>query len=324
MPVVQIHSDARNNTLECLFEYLGQSNRPKHRLKMRYDSLKDLAANPNFVSGIYNYCDRWCERCAFTSRCLLYATEQADPDADDPEVRDITNAKFWRKMHEIFADTAAMISECAAEAGVDLNSVDVSEEMAEHERAIEIARRDQASQEATDYTTEVQRWFNEEFITEELVHTDTPAVEQSETIDIAVGDAAEVIRFYQYFIAVKLMRALSGAVGVPEENFDDDDFLSFDFASSDDEDDEDLDHDEIITRSSVIDANGSAKIALIAIDRSIAAWRSLQISLPEKSETIQPMMIRLDGLRRSIEARFPKARDFIRPGLDELLSDFDN
>jgi hypothetical protein len=290
---------------------------------MRHNRLKDLAANPNFVSGIYNYCDRWCERCSFTSRCLLYATEQEDPDASDPEVRDITNAKFWRKMHEIFADTAAMISECAAEAGVDLNSVDVSKELAAHQRAIELARRDKISRDATDYATVVQRWFDEEFIKEDQVHTDV-TVADSDNFVVAAADAAEVIRFYQFFIAVKLMRALSGAIGVPEENFDDDEFLSFDFVSSDDEDDEELDYDEVITRSSVIDANGSTKTALIAIDRSLAAWRSLQISLPEKSETIRPMMIRLDALRRSIEERFPKARDFIRPGLDELLSDFAN
>ena len=289
---------------------------------MRHDRLKDLAANPNFVSGIYNYCDRWCERCAFTSRCLLYATEQEDPDAGDPEVRDNTNAKFWRKLHEIFADTAAMISEFAAEAGVDLNAVDASEEWAEHERADEMARQDRIAQAATDYATEVQQWFAEEFIPEEQVHTDV-VVAPPETFDVAAAEAAEVIRFYQFFIAVKLMRALSGAVGIPEENFDDDDFLSFDFASSDDEE-EDFNDDEVITRSSVIDANGSAKIALIAIDRSIAAWRALQISLPENSGIIQPMMIRLDEIRRSTEERFPKARDFIRPGLDEVLSDFDN
>src|SRR2546425_6667801 len=84
----------------------------------------DLAENPAFISGIYNYCDRWCERCSFTSRCLLYATEQADPDLDDPEVRDIRNEKFWRKLQEIFTSTARMIAEHAAEAGIDLDAGD--------------------------------------------------------------------------------------------------------------------------------------------------------------------------------------------------------
>src|SRR4030095_3293330 len=192
----------------------------------------------------------------------------------------------------------------------DLNAVDVSEELEEHERANEIARRDRIAQAATDYATAVQQWFPEEFIPEEQVHTDV-AVAPPETFDVAAAEAAEVIRFYQFFVAVKLMRALSGAVGIPEESCDDDEFLSFDFASADDEE-EGFDYDEVITRSSVIDANGSAKIALIATDRSIAAWRALQISLPEKSETIQPMMIRLDGIRRAIEERFAKAREFIR------------
>ena len=27
-----------------------------------------------FIVGIFNYCDRWCERCPFTSRCRLFAT----------------------------------------------------------------------------------------------------------------------------------------------------------------------------------------------------------------------------------------------------------
>jgi hypothetical protein len=29
-----------------------------------------------FISGIYNYCDRWCERCRFTAHCRVFATEQ--------------------------------------------------------------------------------------------------------------------------------------------------------------------------------------------------------------------------------------------------------
>lgn len=30
-----------------------------------------------FIPGIHNYCDRWCERCAFSSRCRAYAIEMA-------------------------------------------------------------------------------------------------------------------------------------------------------------------------------------------------------------------------------------------------------
>src|SRR6185436_16298933 len=100
---------------------------------MRRRTLTELANNPNLISGIYNYCDRWCERCPLTSRCFLYATEQADADLADPETRDISNEKFWRKMHDIFAETAELIADWAAEAGVDLDAVNAGEEIAKHD-----------------------------------------------------------------------------------------------------------------------------------------------------------------------------------------------
>ncbi len=34
--------------------------------------LLDMAGDPRFIPGIYNYCDRWCERCAYTGRCLNF------------------------------------------------------------------------------------------------------------------------------------------------------------------------------------------------------------------------------------------------------------
>ncbi len=62
---------------------------------MRLRTLTELANNPDLISGIYNYCDRWCERCPLTSRCLVYATEQEDNDS--PESRDIRNEVILAK-----------------------------------------------------------------------------------------------------------------------------------------------------------------------------------------------------------------------------------
>lgn len=287
---------------------------------MNKDELTDLAANPNFISGIYNYCDRWCERCQFASKCMLYATERTDPDFDDPETRDITNEKFWRKMHEIFQTTAELISEWAAEAGVDIDAADTEEAVAEHAREMEKADRDKLSEAARRYATTVEDWFKREFATEENLNANSLDGSGTE-LDIELSEAVEVIRWYQFFIAAKVFRAVIGTDRFAEEDFDDDDALTFDFVS-DETDDNDLDYDLIIARSSRIDSNGSAKIALVAIDRSMAAWRSLQVSLAEKSDTIKPLLLQLDQLRRSLEARFPRARDFVRPGFDELMTEF--
>lgn len=37
--------------------------------EMKDRTLK-LVKEGNFIEGIYNYCDRWCEKCSFTARCL--------------------------------------------------------------------------------------------------------------------------------------------------------------------------------------------------------------------------------------------------------------
>jgi len=70
------------------------------------------------------------------------------------------------------------------------------------------------------------------------------------------------------------------------------------------------------------DSNGSAKVALIAIDRSMNAWGALQSCLPEKKDSTAPLMVVLERLRDGIETVLPQARDFLRPGFDEVLSDF--
>jgi hypothetical protein len=65
------------------------------------------------------------------------------------------------------------------------------------------------------------------------------------------------------------------------------------------------------------DSDGSAKIALIAIDRSIAAWSGLREALGEDGDSILDLQAQLAAIRRETEKLFPKARAFIRPGFDE-------
>ena len=57
-------------------------------------------------------------------------------------------------------------------------------------------------------------------------------------------------------------------------------------------------------------------MALIGIDRSIAAWRMMQLSLPDRVESIVPLILQLERLRQRLEKSFPQARDFVRPGFD--------
>jgi hypothetical protein len=254
-------------------------------------TLIDLANNPNFISGIYNYCDRWCERCPFTSRCMVYATEQEDDDGD-PQTRDITNEAFWRKLASIFEETKQMMADWAKEAGIDLSLVDEAANEQREKRRSDAAR-DELALAATDYASTVTKWFTG---FDQVLNATDLAPNEVEADELEqMGEAREVIHWYQYQIAVKLMRALSSRSNEAEWQ-----------AEADDE---------------AKDSDGSAKVTLIGIGRSISAWRLMQICLPERTESIIPMILELERLRQRTELRFPKARDFVRPGFDEVLGD---
>lgn len=290
---------------------------------MQRKDLRELTGNPNFISGIYNYCDRWCERCQFTSRCLLYATEQADPDLDDPEVRDLTNEKFWRKLGQIFAETAEMISEWAAEAGVDLDAVDATDDINEHERDVEAAEQNELGTAARNYAMSVEGWFKREFADQERLYDDSVKGSGSQDVDLTIRDAVDVIRWYQFFIAAKTFRALTGLRHVEAAPAEGEELFGVDWLDDyQDSEEEAIDFEEIEAMTSRMDANGSAKIALIGMDRSMSAWRALQLALPEKAESIKPLLMELEKLRRGVEQTFLNARDFIRPGFDEVGSEF--
>ena len=280
---------------------------------MRKSELRELAGNREFISGIYNYCDRWCERCPYTTRCLVYATEKADDALADPEVHDINNAKFWSRLESIFQEAREMIMEWAEEAGIDLETIEAEATAADREQLRRDAKQHKLSLSARRYAELVQQWFEEEFAVEQNVHDDQTGMPKNTEEGIDVSDAVEVIRWYQFFVAVKLFRALMGR----ESAAADEELTSEDIFA-----DAGLDDDEEPIDAIGSDSDGSAKIALIAIDRSSSAWRIMQDSMPEKADSIVPMLLELERLRRATELAFPHARDFIRPGFDEVISDF--
>ena len=65
------------------------------------------------------------------------------------------------------------------------------------------------------------------------------------------------------------------------------------------------------------DWNGSAKVALISIDRSILAWNTIALVAADQDAAM--VADRLRALQLSVQEAFPCARRFVRPGFDELL-----
>jgi hypothetical protein len=261
------------------------------------DEFFRLADNPQFIEGIYNYCDRWCERCPFTARCLNYAMEREfEPGAAGEDVR---RPAFGQMLQGIFEQTVEMLTRIAAERGIDLNasSPEAEAEAARHRRRQVKARNQPLARQAMNYARMVDAWFKANRSLFRQKADDLNTIVQLglaglrpdlEALD--VNDAVEIIRWYQTQIHVKLARALSSRREERELPED----LGF-----------------------PSDADGSAKVALIGMDRSIAAWARLHRQFPGAADAVLDLLLHLDRLRRRTEARFPGARAFKRPGFDD-------
>jgi hypothetical protein len=103
-----------------------------------------------------------------------------------------------------------------------------------------------------------------------------------------IRNAAESLGWYQFDIAAKLQRAVEA--------------LESPIADS-----------RGSTRSTV---DGLAKGALVAIDRSIHAWLRLKRYRDDIPDSIFPLLVQLDHLRRGVDDTFPQARFYVRPGAD--------
>jgi hypothetical protein len=105
---------------------------------MKRDRLKKLAADKRFISGIYNYCDRWCDRCLQTSRCLNFSI--SEEEFSDPEARDIRNETFWKKLSGVLGETLELLKESARDWGIDLETLDSKDDV-ENMKAKEVVKK---------------------------------------------------------------------------------------------------------------------------------------------------------------------------------------
>jgi hypothetical protein len=220
------------------------------------------------IPGIYNYCDRWCETCAFTSRCGVFADVAETQAALDPNFRAIVEAPALPQDEPPppSPEMQAWIDELndiTREALENPEPPDLSPTIPEaHEPMLDRAHG---------YGMGVHRWVQAHFGNEQH-----PA-----------SDPRSIVAWDGLLIGAKVHRALDGLArgwdieGIPP------------------------DHD------------GSAKVALLSIDRSHAAWLRMiecgHTTMAEAAQFIEDLV----WLGTNLEETFPEARKFVRPGFDE-------
>jgi hypothetical protein len=202
-----------------------------------------------FILGIYNYCDRWCEACAFTSRCRVFA-DSAEMEAGQPPQP--------RWMQELMDEMNTIASEPISEA----EGEQLRPRIAPEHQVIETRARA--------YADRVHAWL------------DARGFASAEP-----SDPRAVIGWFQYSITARIHRALYGR------------------ACNDADPDWPVDYD------------GSAKVALVGIERSHAAWLDLVRLEGAAPPEVEPFIADLIWLSDELERVFPRARAFVRPGFDE-------
>lgn len=235
-----------------------------------------MNSDEDFISSIYNYCDRWCEKCAFTARCRVFADERSHAlDASGDPMSDAIAA-----VAESFAETKQMLTEHAEEMGIDLEAAINNPEI---DAGIERQR-------STVEDNEAFKLAHEYALDRKIFETADSWLPPDD--DPAAAEMMEILHWYHFLIAAKINRGLHSLLDL--DGYEDTKQL-FDSQS---------------------DANGSIKVALISIDRSQRAWTYLLNE--SNSNAIRPQIEKLEQIKSLVEKKFPHAREFIRPGFDEI------
>jgi len=253
--------------------------------------LDDKFSEGDFYPGIYNYCDRWCERCRFNSRCLNYSFEmEMEENQDEAEVDDsILSVKM------IFEEISEMLEQFMEKEGIVIEDLPEIDEEAEKEVELKVEKNGICVL-ADKYNTLVHEWFAdnnsaiEQFVVSLRKKVEIGSADGDPVDDIlSLHDVIDIIIFYYSFIYIKLRRAVRDI------------------------------YDEIFDKEfKELDKNLSAKLALIGIDRSIDAWRIMSEIIEERADlAVNQFADMLENLREKVETDFPDARDFVRPYFDE-------
>lgn len=248
------------------------------------------------IPGIYNWCDRWCERCSFTQRCAVAQAEREDIDAND----DLTNEDFWNKLSNHFAQITELLKTAAQEHGIDLEDVPV-EEWKDIEKKQKQHWEDGQSHPLSILSKQYLKMADEllqspaiEEVAEGHIQALEMGLQNPDEIkpkSAAFKDCLEVVRWYLFFIPVKCQRVMMEKYG------------------------DDAEQEEGPAES--LSYNGTAKILLVALSRSISAWAMLLTLMPSVEDELIQTLATLQKLEKMVNQEFPDAQKFIRPGFDE-------
>lgn len=242
-----------------------------------------------FIEGIEQYCDNWCARCPMTSRCLAFAVQKRGMAGDLAQNPRMLRVLLERE-YQAALEGLTGVAECAG----DLQDQGPFATLGgpEEQGQAALVWEQELCRLASAYVEMAEAWFlrTESFYREEGGVPRFPGPDGNTALEREVEEAVEVVQWYQNQITTKLHRAVLGR------------FF------------EEAPEPEGFAR----DSDGAAKVALLGIDRSVAAWSDLGRIYMIQGREIEEIVAHLGHLKKRVQEAFPCAQEFIRPGFDRV------
>jgi hypothetical protein len=243
-----------------------------------------------FIPGVYNHCDRWCERCRFQRQCRSYHDGKIMEEGE----------RLGLSHDEVFARIAAVDDEeprrvLTASEQLDwetllaeVNRPPTREEIAESEKTWEritrIVEADPLRLAARACDKHARAFIK------------SLAADRQPQSDPLTGAAIEAIGHFAYMLEVKVQRALRGKLEADsDEDWSEGDELQSDWC-------------------------GTAKLSRLMVRELCGAWEVLRHA-GVGGTTPDAMVERLRDLDAALAQRFPMAMSFVRAGWDEQALD---
>ena len=244
-----------------------------------------------YIQGIFNYCDRWCDRCRLSSKCENYAPF-FEGNLSELQKRDLQNVKFWENIDSKTEKTLDFVNTQANKNGVDISDIEKIERGKKFDLFQGMSQTNEVLKVGRKYEDQVDDWFDDAcekypIRAESLTDSNLKLAKNSgfKNVD-EINDAIEIIFRYQLQIYLKLSRAFFSkgkeSEGSQEGN----------------------------------DSTGAARMIMEMLDRSLVSWKIIYDAFTDEQETILPVMFTLASMRNRILKEFPDVMSFIRPGFD--------
>ena len=242
----------------------------------------------HFISGIHNYCDKWCERCPKTVFCAVFAMEDSftENNSDKQDLNESLN--YMSNMFEIVFE---MIQETMEKHNIVITDEDLEVSKIAIAKEHEYTDNHYLTILGMEYFKETDKILNDnhEFFQFEIEKTIAIFADAKQTELLSLNDSFEVIRWYCTMIPAKISRGVGNI-------FDNDD-LDNDWAKD--------------------ERYGTFKVALISIKRSMIAWAKVLETFPEKEDEILVVLIMLEKMLKFVNEICPEAENHKRTGFEK-------